>query len=74
MEEIKENSEDNKEKSTIENTMEKVNLEDKFTPSLPKMVSEIREFIYSINSPLVRKHEVDLPDKYQIIIEIDKNA
>ncbi len=74
MEEIKENPEDNKEKSTIENTMEKVNLEDKFTPSLPKMVSEIREFIYSINSPLVRKHEVDLPDKYQIIIEIDKNA
>ncbi len=68
MEEIKENEEDNKK--------EEIDIKDNsiYSSHLPKMISEIREFIYSINSPLVKKHEVDLPDKYQIIIEIDKNA
>lgn len=74
MEEIKEEPKEDEIETPTEELKEMINLEDKFAPSLPKMIAEIREFIYSINSPLVRKHEVDLPDKYQIIIEIDKNA
>ena len=66
MEEIKEDN--NEHQEVHEEKEEKKNI------NLLNMISEIRDYIYSINSPYVKKHEVDLPDKYQIIIEIDKNV
>jgi len=43
--------------------------------NLPKMISEFREFINNIeNGYAITTSELDLPDKYQIIIEIDKNV
>ncbi len=41
---------------------------------LPKMISEVREFVNSLgNSHVVTTKELDFPDKYQIIVEIRKN-
>lgn len=42
--------------------------------SLPNMISEVRNFINTMDSRnIITTSEVDLPDKYRIIIEIDKS-
>ena len=44
--------------------------------NLPKVINRVRDFVNSLDevSNLIETAEVDLPDKYQIIIEIDKNT
>ena len=42
--------------------------------NLDKIVFEIKDFINSINSASVKTREHDLPEKYQIIIDIYKNV
>lgn len=44
--------------------------------NLPKVIGKVRNFVSSLDevSRLIETSEMDLEDKYQIIIEIDKNA
>jgi ParB family transcriptional regulator, chromosome partitioning protein len=44
--------------------------------NLPKVIGRVRKFVSSLDevSRLIETSEMDLDDKYQIIIEIDKNA
>ena len=44
--------------------------------NLPKVIGKVRKFVSSLDevSRLIETSEMDLDDKYQIIIEIDKNA
>ena len=44
--------------------------------NLPKVINKVRDFVNSLSevSSLIETSEVDLTDKYQIVIEIDKNT
>ena len=44
--------------------------------NLPKVINKVRDFVNSLSevSNLIETSEVDLTDKYQIVIEIDKNT
>ena len=44
--------------------------------NLPKVINKVRDFVSSLDqvSSLIETSEVDLTDKYQIIIEINKNT
>lgn len=44
--------------------------------NLPKVINKVRDFVNGLSevSNLIETSEVDLTDKYQIIIEIDKNT
>lgn len=44
--------------------------------NLPKVINKVRKFVSSLDevSRLIETSEMDLDDKYQIIIEIDKNT
>lgn len=44
--------------------------------NLPKVINKVRDFVNSLSevSSLIETSEVDLNDKYQIVIEIDKNT
>ena len=41
--------------------------------NLPKTISDIRSYVKGIDNKNITLNELDLPDKYQIIIEINKN-
>ena len=42
-------------------------------PNLPNMISKVREFVSDLNKDnIITTEEVDLPDKYKIVIEIEK--
>ena len=47
--------------------------EEKESINLPKTISEIRDYIKGFDNKNITLSELDFPDKYQIIIEIDKN-
>ena len=66
--------------NNVEEIKESTNVEQLNVPqykgnvNVDKIVFEIKDFVDSINSQAVKVHENDLPDKYQIIIEINKSA
>ena len=65
-EEIK-NIEEEKQELPKENTNQKI--------TLPNMISKVRELVSDLNKTnIITTQEMDLPDKYKIVIEIDKSA
>lgn len=62
-----ENIEEEKQELTKENTNQKI--------TLPNMISKVRELVSDLNKTnIITTQEMDLPDKYKIVIEIDKSA
>ena len=62
-----ENIEEEKQELTKENTNQKI--------TLPNMISKVRELVSDLNKTnIITTQEMDLPDKYKIVIEIDKST
>ncbi len=50
-------------------------LEENKKITLPNMISKVRELVSDLNKAnIITTQEMDLPDKYKIVIEIDKSA
>ena len=57
----------NQEENKIEKEPQKI--------TLPNMISKVRELVSDLNKTnIITTQEMDLPDKYKIVIEIDKSA
>ncbi len=67
---------DEKEEVEEEKTDEDSLLNEYGEVNLPKVINKVRDFVSSLDqvSSLIETSEVDLTDKYQIIIEINKNT
>ena len=60
-----------------DNTIEDNNIreEENKKITLPNMISKVRELVSDLNKTnIITTQEMDLPDKYKIVIEIDKSA
>ena len=61
-------------KNNKEQHVEKVNVEKPQVQEISKVISNVRNFVKGINGENIKTEELDLEDRYRIVIEIMKDA